>query len=481
MQLHNYKELNQNKKRFLINFNENDSQNEIINTMRDIIIKVMENFQNGQYEKFCENVSNLCEYFNALYENSIEMEAVYRYLYDENFNMILMNSFNLEIIDSALISDILSLISFLSDYQKNFHFFSSLNNINLFNIAMNFLKNGDKIIVPKCIGILIKYIVVFQTSEFPYNLLELISLLFNTYKTLGDSVSNIAKFVKLMIKYIDTTNYITQLLNVLNLILNNTLSVKSIIDSLNSLIYLINSDIYFFPKIFNSGVIQNLMERLEFNFLINFDTYKKCIKKFFNFLLISFNLIDDQWQKKLMKLLNTYKQKNNTYGIFNLLKDINDSEITPILYNILYNFLTSTEFEIQSNMPLFNEILNSNLLIYLIKSFHEKNFSEKKQIIFLIDKLLQTENQELFNQLLLYDDNFINKCYDFVLDSNETQIQISFLKSLISLCNIGEKNGEFDKLINSIDIDDLIDVGLSSDDATFNQLVYIYCNITAKE
>lgn len=438
------------------------SQHLAIDKCGYLISTALKNYSEKDSDNFFEIITQMVSYLDELYEEkNFDIYSILPSIYNSDFNQCLVESINPQLFSPQKINEILALISTLSSYTRNFKFFRKSS---IFDIAYNLLQMNEPEVYLECTLLINQYMVIFQTTQFPYNSTEFLQKL-SELLNLKNIVKYVAESLKCFILYIDMSQHLSFILDLFNRILQKTQSRHAFNDIIESLVYILNADSNNYSLIFESKIIHT------FSFLlpgmVKNENYHIVIQNFFDFLKLAFDKIDWKFQKKTIKAI--------TIDIFSfILEKIEDENVKLNILFISFKYLQSHSNIDDDELPVFTNMLNSGFIGYLLKNFDEQKFEMKKQILTVINKILKTQNQELFSQLLVYDEdaNFIVALADFAISINDdVKIQKNFLESLIKLIQIGEINQQKHLITQSPIVHEYINIISDNDDQTIQELV----------
>ena len=284
----------------IINECQDSTFQNVVNTSNLLIFSAIESFNENDFDSFFEIVEKMVSFFDRLYhEESFDIDSIFPEIYNPDFNAYLIYSINPNFYTPPNIHEVLALISTISSFPSNFQFFR---NSSIFDIVYNLLELQEPMVYLECLLLINQYIVIFQTTEFPYEIPSFLQKLKDI-----SNYSNIIKYIpetlNLLLIYVDVHKYLDYILSFLNQILNKIQSRHGINDIINSLIYVVKEDPNNYSRIFQSKIIHTFINLLQTYFVPNFDHYQFIILNFFKFLKKSFDKIDYQWQTKTIKLI----------------------------------------------------------------------------------------------------------------------------------------------------------------------------------
>ena len=446
--------------------NDNSSQDQsipikIVSQCKDLICIACNSFQGNDFESYF----NVIRSINKYYSNT-DIDLILPAVFNPEFNTILINSLDVTRFNLENINEVLKLIYNISFFSENFYYFR---NSQLFDIAYHLLELNNQTVSLECISIINLFMVIFQTIHFPYKIVDFLHILQNISND-PNIVEYVSENLKLLIYYIDVRKYLANILYLQNFLLPAIKTCEGIADIIESCVYIIGEDPLNFPLIFESRIIHTFIDLLDFRYMKQFNIYQSVILNFFQFICRSFMNIKPEWQEISMKVI----------GIDTLTRIYGDERINLAIHQILFQYLKNCNNIIEEN-PFFATILNRGFVHKLVKTFENQNFQSKKQILIVINKLLKTQNQELFLQLTHIDANYTIICSDFAVSvCDDIKIQKVFLKSLIRMIQISEKVGEEKRIIITQDIEDFIESCTVCEDHKVRDLAFYFYNITTK-
>lgn len=446
----------------------------VISACNDLISSALESYYENEFECFFEIIKKMIFFLDKLYyDGKYDIYSILPEIYNPHFNYCLIESINPSDYSPQNINDVLALISTISSFSENFQFFRKSS---IFDIVYHLLELQEPAIYLECILLINQYMVIFQTTQFPYDS--------NTFlQTLGEisNYSNITKYIaeslKCFIIYVDVSQFLDDILLIFNNILQKIQSRHGFNDIIDSLLYIINADSSNYSHIFQCKIIHIFSDLLKNNLLQEFEKYKNVIQNFFEFLRTSFEKINWEWQRKTLKVIGI-----DTFSL--VFEIIHDEKIILEVYLIMFKYLQSHCNIDDDEIPFFSNMLNHGFISYLLKTFQDQSFELKKEILIVINKLLKTQNQELFSQLLVYDQNanYIDICCEFAFSiDDDVKVQRVFLESLISLVQIGEINQQKNLITESPIVKQYITNCLNNEDQHIQELTQYYLSITVTQ
>ncbi|OHS97407.1 hypothetical protein TRFO_36361 [Tritrichomonas foetus] len=490
MDIHSYKDTkycrHKRMRKHVLSYKFDDRQilseledNIIVQKFREKILSANTSFHEGFIESYFHTIDNINSFFDYLYDTEYDFLHLLPDIFNSDFLVSLIDAITSNSDNFDLIEQNLYVIAALSNSPDYVQFYR---NSPLFSIVYNLLSTKHQF-ASVCLDIIKQYLVIFSTTKFPYNLKDFMILLKELYSIYQDDIESIGETVRLLVQYFDVTSALYNIYDLFQTIVKISKSNQILSNVFESLVILHFCD-YSYKNAFDSGIMQiYIQERLEF-FIYFEKKYAQSIYQFFNFIFESFKTIDEPSQKRTLAIFDFYKhdiETNVSSGLYLILLDVEDIQIKCLLYNIITLYIGKMEFESQNNMYLFSAIINNDFITEILKDFDDLPFELKKQTIFFIRKLLKSQNQELFRQLVDYGFNYVEICADFVNQSNDILIQKVYLESIIELLKISQKINSNHSFITDEVCEGFIDPLTSSEDQHLSELAIEVFNLITYE
>lgn len=436
----------------------------------NFVSSALTKYKEKNYDIYFDQIRLIISFLDELFEAETDFNTILSIIFDENFNYCLIKSINPKQFHVQNVNEILSLITVLSSYPKNYEFFQENS---ILKIAYNLLELNDEVLFQNSFLIINKYISTYDTEQFPLDIHFLVTIIKNLSKNVLFSQYCVEAFHNLIL-YVDASKYLNEILILLNSILLKSTSICSFNEIINTIKNIFDMDPLNFSFIFQSRIIHSFLSLISRKFIKKQFVYQKTIELFFSFINHSFEYLNDKWQEIIIKLIGID-------SIILFFEKIRNVKILFIIHLIFIQFINSRR-NFEEIRPFIAYIIQINIVSDLIKKFQEQAFKTKKLIITIIHKLLKTRSYEIFAQLLKNEEaNYFESLSDFITNCDDNDCQIYFLESLIFLFQISEGSGERDLLFQSQAINDFASNCIMSDNEKIQILAQEYLNLLNKE
>lgn len=439
--------------------------------INNFISSALVNFNEKNFSNYFSQLNLMISFLNQLSEAETDLNDILPDIFDLNLNNCLINSIKPEQFHIQNINEVLSLITILSSYTKNFDFFR---NYSILEIVYNLLKLNDEVIFQNSILIINIYLSTYDTRQFPLDLDFLIKILKNLSTNvlfcqyIVDTINNI-------ILYIDITNYMKEILYLLNCNLLKSISIHTfngVIKAINNIFDMDSLNIYL---IFQSKIIHNFIRLLKRKFIQKPLHYQTTIELFFKLVYHICDNINVKWQEIiLIKMIGIDL-------IDKIFEKVHDDKILFIIHLILIQYIYSLK-NFEEILPFVVYFIHIGLVSDLVKKFNDQNFKIKKLFLIVIHKLLKTRSYEIFCQLLKSEDvNYFETLNDFISDNDDVECQTLYLETLIFLVQISEQTDEKHLLSSCQIINDFVSIGITSEVQKVQLLSQEFYNLLYKD
>lgn len=310
----------------------------------------------------------------------------------------------------------------------------------VFNFVTNmFLNCDDHELIYYCLKIFNTCIKLIDVVN-----LRMVIKSFNRFCLCSDAIEfQTVQAIFLIITFIDFSNEIDSLLDLVYKILKNSKSDESKSLLMECLNLLIHCDDRYFKRMLQRKVISRIVKI--FNNENHIETNSGFIIPFLKFLSHSIYILNE------LEISNFLSKIALGPGMQNLFKNEKISGIKVWILDI-YQQIIQKEIDMELHYTeLMKYLIENNFIQELFEIFVNCTFEFKAKIIDFLRLLMSTKYEAVYSLLVSHNENYFNVCSQFCLSSTNYEIMKNFLETIICIIDVSENLDEKDQILEMME------------------------------